>query len=261
MICCENIFYEKIMFKKITGEVIHWKKLGRLLGFRTANMSYTKDDIDDCVYLVNIVINGEVFRWMWTYMLSKKIFETHIFNFSQDIYGETVEVIILQKIRDNRKFENLEDLKIQIHKDKIVCENIKMPVLTFWSFDLIHEWHKHYLFEAKKYGTYLSTVVASDENIKKIKGITTHYLLEERVKMLKNLGISDDVLSGSNINPMQWIASIKPSVVCLWYDQRWPFVDKLEDEIKNQSLDTKIIRINSHQPEIFKSSLLKKKAS
>jgi hypothetical protein len=56
---------------------------------------------------------------------------------------------------------------------------------------------------------------------------------------------------------MQWIQKYAPTSICLWYDQRWPFVDKLESEIAKLWLDTQIIRIDPHHPEKFKSSLLK----
>jgi glycerol-3-phosphate cytidylyltransferase-like family protein len=78
---------------------------------------------------------------------------------------------------------------------------------------------------------------------------------------VKGFWICDSVIPGSRDNPMQWIESIKPEIVCLWYDQRGPFVDALEWEIIKLWLTTKIIRIDSLKPEIFKSSLLKKKSS
>jgi len=249
------------MFKEISGEVIHGEKLWRQLGFPTANIAYENDDIENAVYLLNIIIDWEIYSGMWSHMVKKWVFEANIFDFDMDIYGKNIEIILLKKIRDNRKFNSLDELVSQIEKDKVTCKNISLPVLTFGSFDLIHEWHKHYLFEAKKYGTHLSTIVASDENIEKIKWIETHYTLTERVKMLENLHISDRVFAGSNDNPMKWIEEIKPSIVCLWYDQRWPFVDKLENEITKLWLSTKIVRINSHKPEIYKSSILKKKSS
>jgi len=102
-------------------------------------------------------------------MVKKKVFEAHIFNFDEDIYGEDIEVILLEKTRDNKKFESLDHLKKQISLDKQVIENRKVQVLTFGSFDFVHKGHEYYLFEAKKYGTHLSTIVAHDENIMKIK--------------------------------------------------------------------------------------------
>ena len=45
-------------------------------------------------------------------------------------------------------------------------------VIVFWSFDILHEGHKHYLQESKSLGSYLIVIVARDENILKFKGKT-----------------------------------------------------------------------------------------
>jgi glycerol-3-phosphate cytidylyltransferase-like family protein len=49
----------------------------------------------------------------------------------------------------------------------------------------VHDGHKHYLFQAKKYGNYLTTIVASDENIKKIKSVESRHKLTQRVESVK----------------------------------------------------------------------------
>lgn len=246
------------MIRKISGEVIHGEKLGRELGFPTANISYTSRDIEDAVFHLNIIVWGKMYRGMWSHMVKKNVFEAHIFDFDTDIYWEIIKIILLKKIRANRKFWSLKELITQIKTDQETIKFQKLNVLTFGSFDHLHKWHEYYLGEAKKYGNYLLTVVASDKNISKIKNIDPKYTLAERVNTLENTGIPDEVISGSNENPMQWINIYKPHCICLGYDQRWPFVDMLESEIKKLGLDTQVIRIPSHHPEKFKSSLLKK---
>lgn len=249
------------MFKKIVWEVIHGEKLGRQLWFPTANIAYNKNDIEDAVYFLNIIIENKIYSGMWSHMVKKWVFEAHIFHFDMDIYWKEIEIILLKKIRDNKKFGNLDALVHQIKQDKILCENIFIPVLTFWSFDLVHKWHEYYLFEAKKYGTHLTTIVASDENIFKIKWKTPLHNITQRIKAIQDMWICDKVFPGSKDKPMQWIEKIKPSVICLWYDQCGPFVDKLSSEIAKLVLDTHIVRIPPHKPEVFKSSLLKEKSS
>ena len=49
--------------------------------------------------------------------------ETHIFDFDEDIYGLDIEVIFVQKIRDEIKFDSLEDLRQQLEEDKRLCSN------------------------------------------------------------------------------------------------------------------------------------------
>lgn len=56
---------------------------------------------------------------------------------------------------------------------------------------------------------------------------------------------------------MKWIEIYSPKVICLGYDQK-SYTDRLYRYIKEKKLDIEIIRIGSHKPEIYKSSLLKK---
>ena len=50
--------------------------------------------------------------------------EVNIFDFDQEIYGENLAVEFLQKIRNEQKFNGLDELKAQIAKDKITCKAI-----------------------------------------------------------------------------------------------------------------------------------------
>ena len=245
--------------KNIIGDVIHGEKLGRELGFPTANISYSKNDIDDSVFHINIIIDGVIYRWMWSYMKSKKVFEAHIFDFDKDIYGEKIEVILLKKIRDNKKFSSLKELIKQIQKDQKTILLQKLNILTFGSFDIVHEWHKHYLFEAKKYGTHLITIVATDKNIENIKWHHPLHSTLERSSAILELWISDEVVSWSEEKPLKWIKKYKPHALCLGYDQRGKFVDKIPETIKELWLSTEIIKISPLKPEVYKSSFLKNK--
>lgn len=49
--------------------------------------------------------------------MSKGVFEVHVLDFGGDLYGKDIEVSIVKKIRENRKFTNLEDLKGWISED------------------------------------------------------------------------------------------------------------------------------------------------
>jgi riboflavin kinase/FMN adenylyltransferase len=49
---------------------------------------------------------------------SVRVIETHIFDFDEDIYGQPVEVRLVHRIREERRFNSLDDLKQQIAKDK-----------------------------------------------------------------------------------------------------------------------------------------------
>jgi len=49
--------------------------------------------------------------------LTKQILEVHLLNFDKDIYGEKIKVIFIKKIRDEKKFDSVDDLKAQITSD------------------------------------------------------------------------------------------------------------------------------------------------
>ena len=52
---------------------------------------------------------------------SEEIMEVHIPNFEKDLYGQEIEVEFISKIREEKKFNNIEELKQQIEKDIKIC--------------------------------------------------------------------------------------------------------------------------------------------
>lgn len=108
----------------IKSTVIEGAKLGRELGFPTANLPYPKNiiRIPYGVYVAKVFNKSAIMNWgIKPTIGSKEIIEVHIPNFNKNLYGELVEVEILGKIRDEKKFENLEELKLQIKKDVEIC--------------------------------------------------------------------------------------------------------------------------------------------
>jgi len=121
----------------LCGTVIHGNKLGRTIGFPTANLmlEYKLKLIpQDGVYAAWVKFREEIFPAMLnigfkpTVMGSSRSIEVHILHFNQLIYGEYLEVELVEKIRNEISFANLEALKTQLEKDqesvsKILSEN------------------------------------------------------------------------------------------------------------------------------------------
>jgi len=245
------------MFQKITGKVLEWKKLWRTIWFPTVNIFCNNENILDGTYRVNVIIDGKKYSWIWAYLKEKKLFEAHIFDFLQDIYSKEIEIYILYKIRENKKFNNLEELKKQILKDVKITKNKEVVIMTFWTFDFFHEGHKYFLNYAKNFWDKLITVIATDKNVLKMKWFYPNFSELERKNEVEKSWISDLVFIWKEDNPMYFLEKYKPDLVCLWYDQSW-FSYLLKDFILKNNLKTQIIRIESYKPEIYKSSILKK---
>lgn len=115
----------------ISGEVIKGNQLGRTIGFPTANIVYPdkKVKIPFGVYKADVCYSGQTYRGMLNYGLKptvnqkgeNPVAEVHILDFNRDIYGENIEISVIDKIRDEKRFESLEELKKQIIKDFKVC--------------------------------------------------------------------------------------------------------------------------------------------
>ena len=108
----------------IDGEVIHGKKIGRALGFPTANMSLQGyEDIARGVYRSEVDIDGVKYRAMSNVGIRPSVggkellLETHIIDFSGDLYGKRLRICLLEKLRDEKRFASIGDLKEQLHRD------------------------------------------------------------------------------------------------------------------------------------------------
>jgi len=110
----------------LSGEVVHGRKIGRTIGFPTANLKYDENFIlpKIGVYYTNIRVNNNIYKGITsvgknpTVNGEKLTVETHILDFSKEIYGEHIEVSFIKKIRDEIKFNSLDELKDQLEKDK-----------------------------------------------------------------------------------------------------------------------------------------------
>jgi riboflavin kinase/FMN adenylyltransferase len=110
---------------KIKSKVIKGARIGRTIGFPTANMKYPKDiiRIPYGVYCVKAFNMPAVLNWgvKPTVDGKEEVLEIHIPNWEKDLYEKELEIEIIDKIRDEQKFKNLEELKTQIKKDVKKC--------------------------------------------------------------------------------------------------------------------------------------------
>lgn len=115
-------------FYTTTGTVEHGEKRGRSIGFPTANIDVSEDYLlpPTGVYAVRLKIgrswyNGVCnrgYKPTFHQALNKQTIEVHLFDFSDDIYGQTVMVEWHLRLRSEQKFAGIKELVAQIEKDK-----------------------------------------------------------------------------------------------------------------------------------------------
>lgn len=113
----------------ISGHVVGGSRIGRTIGFPTANIQKTelhKLVPSDGVYAVYVSVNGDTYKGMLNIGIrptvdglnTRKSIEVHILDYSGDLYNKSVRVYFVKKIRDEHKFDGVDALKQQLERDK-----------------------------------------------------------------------------------------------------------------------------------------------
>ncbi|WP_246939817.1 bifunctional riboflavin kinase/FAD synthetase [Bacillus pinisoli] len=114
-------------YYRITGEVVHGEKRGSTIGFPTANIQLKEPYHlpKTGVYAVEMEVLGQTFRGVcnigykptFHQNLTEKSIEVHLFDFKENIYGENIELVFHSRIRDEQKFNGINELVTRIHID------------------------------------------------------------------------------------------------------------------------------------------------
>lgn len=115
---------------RICGKVLHGDKVGRQLGFPTANMVLSGPDKPFYgIYAARVrlsdgrILDGAAnFGIRPTFSPPKELLETYIFDFNEDLYGQNIDVELVRFIRPEKKFADLQSLSAQLQKD---CDLIR----------------------------------------------------------------------------------------------------------------------------------------
>ena len=111
----------------LSGVVVSGNRIGRTLGFPTANMELydpLKAVPGNGVYQVDVSVCGNSYKGVCNIGVrptigigGTRVIETHILDFNEDIYGLDIRINFLRHIRAERKFDSLEELKLRLQKD------------------------------------------------------------------------------------------------------------------------------------------------
>lgn len=114
---------------QLTGTVVHGNKIGRTLGYPTANIQ--PNDAEQIIpgigiYAIKAIHQGTEYGGMLSIGYNPTVtdkkelrIEANLFDFDKDIYGDDLELHFISKTRDEVKFNSLEELTEQLHNDKL----------------------------------------------------------------------------------------------------------------------------------------------
>lgn len=117
----------------LNGTVVKGDKIGRKIGYPTANLKIKEDyklRPQNGVYLVQCHLNDQKYYGMMNVGIrptidgEKNRIEIYFFDFTGDLYGKKLSIDLLEKIRDEQKFDSLEALKNQLNQDEKSCQNL-----------------------------------------------------------------------------------------------------------------------------------------
>ena len=111
----------------IKGKVIRGAQLGRQMGFPTANIDARDIDIENGVYFSRVKVGKTTYTAMSNIGIrpsvdgTTRLLETHLFDFSGDLYDKTITIDLITKIRDEQRFGSVEELRDQLTADAAQC--------------------------------------------------------------------------------------------------------------------------------------------
>ena len=110
----------------LSGKVVHGDKIGRTLGFPTANLEVDPNKLipKDGVYAVDVFVDDTKYLGLLSIGFRETVtnsrehrVEVNILNFDQDIYGKTIKLEFLGRLRDEKKFNSLDELISAMNQD------------------------------------------------------------------------------------------------------------------------------------------------
>jgi riboflavin kinase/FMN adenylyltransferase len=111
----------------LSGIVVKGNQLGRTIGFPTANIEVSENYKlipKNGVYVVSAIVNNQTIFGMMNIGIKPTLgdnvptIEVHLLDFSEDIYCQEIQVNVIERLRDEQKFESFEALKSQLEIDK-----------------------------------------------------------------------------------------------------------------------------------------------
>ncbi len=132
-------------------------------------------------------------------------------------------------------------------------------VMVFGTFDMLHEGHLSLFRQARALveDPYLIVSIARDRVAERIKGTAPRRSEAERRTLVAACALVDETVIGDEAGYVDHILAARPDVIALGYDQRGEYVERLAEDLEAAGLSPKIVRLEAHEPDIYKTSKLR----
>lgn len=133
--------------------------------------------------------------------------------------------------------------------------------MIFGTFDIVHPGHEDFFRQARALAKnpFLVVSIARDSAVLRIKGRPPQRVEMERLQVVGAHAAVDQAILGDELGYMGHIKKVNPDIIALGYDQGGEYVADLKRDLKEAGLSTKIMRMKSHKPHIYKTSKLSPK--
>ena len=242
------------------GIVQKGRRRGAVLGFPTANI-HCDDVVLAGVYAGTVSVRGVMYGAAIFVDQERSILESYILDFLGDLYDEHIAVHLLQKIRNAQTFDTDDALKAAIADDvahvRMILASLTR-IMVFGTFDMIHHGHEHLFAQARALSEhpYLIVSVARDCVAAHVKGAMPRNNESARLRTITDHFLVDEAVLGDAEGYITHITALRPDIIALGYDQSGEYVEHLERDLANAGLTTRVVRLEAHRPDIYKTSTL-----
>lgn len=130
--------------------------------------------------------------------------------------------------------------------------------MVFGTFDMVHPGHEDFFRQARALAEepYLVVSIARDSVSARVKGFPPRHHEAERLANVAAHPLVDRAVLGEELGYTRHIAEEKPDIIALGYDQHGEFVEHLEQDLKKEGLNVRVVRLAAHMPDVYKTSKL-----
>ncbi len=134
-------------------------------------------------------------------------------------------------------------------------------IMVFGTFDILHPGHMHFFKQARRLSRnpFLIVSIARDVSVEKVKGRLPLYSEKARAEFVRKTGLADKIVLGDTKGHMSHILKESPDIIALGYDQLGYYVDATIQYLHDNAVPIRVVRLKSHHPEKYKSSIYKTK--